>query len=465
MRMTTLFNFRNLLVLFAMFTVVACHDDPPAVTPTEEELLLTADFKAEVALEWNKMFLEVERYAEGYRPGPAPRALAYIGLAAYEANLAGMPSYRSVAVNYPGLEIPKADEKVEYNWPVVTHYVYRSLMHKFFTNPAEAQAAAMIDMERRMEASMAEKVKADIYARSKAHGEAVALAVWEWSTTDRFGHDAFLDPFGDYDWQARFRTPGDWVPTLPGPGRPMYPNWGKARTFATSEAQKLCRAPIAYSENTRSAFYTQALEVYTANDDRNFPDGQWIGTYWSDDLVGLTYSPGPRFISILNQMIQTKDSDLETALFAYAKMGMALNDAAVACWYSKYYYNLERPESYIKRIIDEDWEPSLKNPLTGAEGITPSFPAYPSGHSTMGGAGAEVLTSVFGNKFGMLDRSHEGRTEFDGRPRFFNTFYDMAIENAISRIPLGVHFRMDCEVGVQLGYEAGRRINDLNWRQ
>ncbi|MBK9109945.1 MAG: hypothetical protein IPM92_16645 [Saprospiraceae bacterium] len=39
------------------------------------------DIPAEVAVEWNKMFLEIERFAAGYRPGPAPRALGLMGLA------------------------------------------------------------------------------------------------------------------------------------------------------------------------------------------------------------------------------------------------------------------------------------------------------------------------------------------------------------------------------------------------
>jgi hypothetical protein len=41
----------------------------------------------------------------------------------------------------------------------------------------------------------------------------------------------------------------------------------------------------------------------------------------------------------------------------------------------------------------------------------------------------------------------------------------MANENAYSRIPLGVHWRMDCEEGVRFGIEIGRRVNDLPWKK
>ncbi len=444
------------MVIF-LFSSCVKDEDPAAAE--------VADYDADAALKWNQMFLDVERYSPGYRPGPAPRALAYMGLAAYEACIKGMPEYNSMRSLYPGLSIPAVENNAEYHWPTVVHFVYADLMHKFFPAPPSDMYSRMTDLESSLDSKYQSETNDKVYTRSKEYGTLVAEAVWEWSKTDAMGHDAYLDPFGNYDWQAHYDGPGDWVPTVPGPGKPMYSNWGNARTFAILPADKLCKAPLQYSEDNQSALYAQALETKNAINDDNWEDGQWIAFFWSDDLVNLTFSPGPRWISIANQVIEKDNSNLETALFCYAKLGIALHDAAVACWHSKYVYNFERPESYIQRLIDPTWEPTLKNPLTGETGMTPSFPAYPSGHSTMGGAGAEVLTNVFGNHFGMLDRSHEGRTEFNGTPRFFNNFYEMSEENAISRVPLGVHFRMDCEVGVDLGYLCGRRVNNLPWKK
>ncbi len=445
--------------LFVSFLFSSCvKDEDP--TPAS-----VADYDAEAALKWNQMFLEVERYSTGYRPGPAPRALAYMGLAAYEACVQGMPKYNSMRSLYPGLAIPEPNRNATYHWPTVVHFVYANLIHKFFPAPPGDMYTRMTTLEKGIEDKYRAVTNDKVYDISKEYGTAVAAAVWDWSRADVTGHDAYLDPFGNYNWQTNYDSPGDWVPTYPGPGRPMYPNWGKARTFAILPADKLCKAPLPYSEAPLSALHGQAVEVYNAINDDYWPDGQWIAFYWSDDLINLTFSPGPRWISIANQVIAKDNPSLETALLTYAKLGLALNDAAVACWHSKYVYNVERPVSYIQRVIDPNWQPTLKNPLTGETGITPSFPAFPSGHSTMGGAGAEVLTNVFGNHFGMLDRSHEGRTEFNGTPRFFNNFYEMAQENALSRIPLGVHWRMDCEVGVDLGYLCGRRVNNLPWKK
>jgi hypothetical protein len=101
----------------------------------------------------------------------------------------------------------------------------------------------------------------DVYNRSKAYGISVANAVWEYSATDKEGHDKYLDPR-----PASYTPPvgpGKWY----GPAKPMYPYWGKVRTLAISESDRLARAPLPYSEDKTSAYYAQGLEVYAATMD------------------------------------------------------------------------------------------------------------------------------------------------------------------------------------------------------
>ena len=249
----------------------------------------------------------------------------------------------------------------------------------------------------------------------------------------------------------------------------MFPYWGKGRTLAIKEDLKLCKPYSVYvgkySEEAGSALYTQAVEVMAQNTPSLSYQTEWVGEFWSDDLLGLTFSPPTRFIAIANQVYFNEKADLQEAIIANAKVGISLHDAAIGAWNSKYYYNLERPESYIKRLIDPSWEPNLDNPLTGDNGISPSFPAYPSGHATFGAAASEALASVFGYSYGMTDNCHRNRTEFSGYPRTFSSFFEMALENAWSRVPLGVHYRMDAEEGVRYGTEIGRAVNRLPWKK
>ncbi len=66
-----------------------------------------------------------------------------------------------------------------------------------------------------------------------------------------------------------------------------------------------------------------------------------------------------------------------------ALLGIGLADSFIGCWHSKFEYDLLRPVTYIRRVIDPAFEPLL---------ITPPFPEYPSGHSTQSGAAAQILT-------------------------------------------------------------------------
>jgi membrane-associated phospholipid phosphatase len=456
-----------LLMIVSGFWFSACRNVESVETPTVSKAVNQYD--NEVAFKWTELFLEVERYAAGYRPGGAPRALAHMGLSAYEGCVQGMEGFNSLAPFYASLNIPQPEKNVEYHYPTIVNASYAYLMPRFFGKATPKQIDDMKNLQNYFDQKGRSEVSAEIFDRSKKYGEAVASAVWEWSLTDRIStgntNDVYLDPFAGYNWEDKYRKNGDWRATFPGPGRAMYPSWGQARTFALKESQKLCRPPLPYSENPVSDYYSQAIETYAQNTPTWSYEDEWVSEFWSDDLVNLTFSPGPRWVAIGNQVLRAKKSDLETAIYMHAKVGMAICDASIGAWYSKYYYNVERPQTFINRFIDPNWKPGLTNPLTGDQGLTPSFPAYPSGHATMAGAGAEALASIFGYSYAMTDNCHKDRAEFSGTPRSFTSFYEMAQENAWSRVPLGVHWRMDAEEGVRFGTEIGRRVSELPWKK
>lgn len=454
---------RTILILMGMATLFFFSSCTKDIQLSDSRPV--SDYQADVVIDWGNVFLDVERYASGYRPGPAPRAMAYIGLAAYQATVAGMPQYQSLENEFPGLDLPAPDPQEVLHWPSVVHGVYATMMPLFFPHVPIQLTTEISLLTQQLNERFQTEAGIDQFNRSFAFGAAVAQAMWEWSKTDPYGHDAYQDPFGTYDWQAAYKGPGDWQPTLPGPGRPLFPYWGQVRTFSLTSSEKLCLPPLPFSESPFSSWYAQALEVYAQSNSINPYLREWIGEFWSDDLLNLTFSPGPRWLAIAIQVLKKEDADLQQAIVTTAKLGVALHDANVACWHSKYVYNVERPESYIQRVIDANWDTNLSNPLTGDEGISPSFPAYPSGHSTMGAAAAEILGQEFGYGYAMVDQCHANRTEFNGTPRSFNSFYDMAQENAWSRVLLGVHFRMDSDEGVRFGTAIGRSVNRLPWRR
>lgn len=445
-----------MLLLLCFFT--ACQPDEE-ITPVEEVALPTESYPAEVALAWNQLLLDIERYADGYRPPVSARAMGYIGLAAYEAVVPGMKQYRSLSGHYSGLRLPAAKTDLDYYWPAVLNEAYVTIIGRFFPHISPQWDARMHDLEYHFKSRFAEELagQGEMYDRSKAFGREIAEAVYAWSTTDAMGHEGFLRNTMPGYQPNPTQQPGLWLPTPPEFRPALLPYWGEVRPFAAKPDRILGLPPAAYSEKKGDPYFEEAMEVY--NTTRKLSDEQrWIAIFWSDDVPQLTFTPAGRWLAIANQVVDAQKPNLEKAVTMYAQLSMALADAGISCWRSKYHYNVERPISFIRRIVQPDW-------ATPTAVSSPPFPAYPSGHSTFGAAAATILTAHFGDKYTMTDRCHEARTEFDGRPRTFNSFRQMAEENAISRIYLGVHFRMDAVEGLRLGEERGNDVLALPWRK
>ena len=303
-------RFLSLLAVFFLLFVTACHDveipEPPGQTAHA--------YDSQVVLRWNDVFLNIDKHAKGYRPGPGPRTLSYLGLAAYEATVAGIPENKSLKIYYSGLNIPDAEAGAAYHWPTCVNETYYYLMRRFFFHMENDPSGVFPEIDLvhdQLSAQYAAEASPEAYARSVAYGIAVAKAVYEWSETDAVGHDAFLEP-----QPAAYvppSGPGRWQPTWPDYGRAMFPYWGQVRTFALRSQDKLGKQPVPYSEDSTSVFYGQAMEVFnTVNLIRN-PQTQaeiayayeqyWMGIFWSDDILNLTFAPPSRLIAVANQEI------------------------------------------------------------------------------------------------------------------------------------------------------------------
>ena len=85
--------------------------------------------------------------------------------------------------------------------------------------------------------------------------------------------------------------------------------------------------------------------------------------------------------------------------------------------------------------------------------MTPPIQDYPSTHSALGNAGAEVLAHVFGDATAFSFTSTTAAP--GGGARRFASFSQAANENADSRVQAGLHFRFACRAGQALGQQVG----------
>lgn len=182
-----------------------------------------------------------------------------------------------------------------------------------------------------------------------------------------------------------------------------------------------------------------------------------------------------------NQIARTVALDRGLSSFETARLlallNVAMADAAIASWDSKFFYDYWRPVTAIQRgdedgndatIVVPDYKP-LGAPRSNTAGpnFTPPFPAYPSGHATFGGVVFQVLRDYFGTddiSFTFVSDEYNGVTQdVDGsvreyRPRKFSSLSEAEEENDQSRIYLGIHWEFDKIGGIAMGNEIADHV-------
>ena len=419
------------------------------------------DVSNRLIYDWTNLLLEVDRYATGMRPNATARALAYINLASYETGVPAMRNYVSNTNFLSGLEIDDdvRDNRIDYE--VAINAAYAMAIEHFIPNIPNSMKTKIELLEAQKESFLTNNMSDERIASSIEWGQYVANQVIAYAQTDTEGEFQILEP-----QPLSYEPPtgaGYWTYSAP-QERALFPYWESVRTFVVSTDETTTLSPLTYSSNPGSPYYEEMMEVYTVNNTAKEQDNEqlWIAEFWSDDVENLMFSPPTRQFSIANQIVDQKNLNLERTLVLYVKLGFALNDAAVSTWKYKYEHMVMRPNVFIHEFIDPEFQTNL---YTLVPWPNPTFPGYPSGHSSFASAAGGVFIDFFGSQINFTDRSHEGREEFRGQPRTFQTFEQMASENAFSRIPLGVHIRMDCAEGLRLGYEIADGINEYDLRR
>jgi hypothetical protein len=437
------------VAVFVLATAIMLAMTAGAVGHTERGARVSS-YDADVPLAYYELSLIFTKRTAGFTPPVQSRAYGYMGLALYEALVSGMPGHRSIAHQLNGIGDLPQPTALPYHWPLVASAALAEVMRGLWggtTNMAAANIADLDALEAQFKADYAQ-VPQGLRKRSVDFGRRVGAAVFETSKDDG-GHEGYKTNFPPYTPPV---GPGLWVPTTPGSGA-LQPYWGTTvTTFALfSGAECDPGGPPAYSEEPGSEFYAQAYEVYeTVN---NLTTEQLtIAQFWADG-PGTISGPG-HSLSITNQILDQEGANLEVAAEAYARVGIANADAITAVWWTKYRYNLIRPITYIKQVIDPAWTTSLPT--------TPPFPEYVSAHSSQSASAATSLEYLFGENVAFLDHSHD----LDGfAPRPFARIYAAAEEAGVSRIYGGIHFRSGNLDGQWQGRCVAAVVADLNWRK
>lgn len=398
-----------------------------------------SSFPADAVTSWVNLQLKIAQTT----PAPPPvtlRRCVYTGVTLYESVVAGMPEYQSIAPQLNGLgALPSAEKGETYYWPASANAAMAAITRSFYQMTSPANKASIDSLEA-VNVLLYQKVsKSDELARSAAYGKSIAEAVFNWAKTD--GNDD----------KTPFNIPaiaGAWLPTPPSNMPASLTNWGKNRCiFIGSDEDADEQKPIPYSTDPGSAYYAQVKEVYDISQSLT-PEQKSIALFWADDPDGKSYG-GAHWLSILNQLLIKEKSNMETAVVANVKLGIACSEAAISIFKGKYRYNGLRPVTYIRTVMNKpEWNTLI---------VTPPHPEYPSGHAVISAAAAQTLTLLFGDRYKFTDNSYN-RLGF--APRSFNSFEEAAIEAGNSRVYGGIHYRKTCDAGQKQGKKIAQNLHD-----
>ncbi|HZH66876.1 MAG TPA: vanadium-dependent haloperoxidase [Flavisolibacter sp.] len=384
-----------------------------------------------------------------FSPPVSSRIYAYTSLAAYEALRFQDSSKPSIVASLQGFAaMPQPEKGKAYNYLLAATKAYFTVAQK---------VTFSIDTLKKYEATVYQNFKAllpeDVYNRSIAFGEKTGQQILVRTTLDNYRQTRGMSKFLGSD------APGQWRPTPPDYLDAAEPHWGKMKPLALDSATQFkCPRPPSYTTDTASPFYTTAKEVH--NITTNLTDEQkQIARYWDDNPFVMEHAghlmfgnkkitPVGHWMGITTIACKEKKANAVQTAQAYALTSVAIFDAIISCWKTKFEYNHIRPITVINESIDRGWQPLLQ---------TPPFPEHPSGHSGISASAATVLTKLFGDNMAFEDTSD---LEYIGMKRNFSSFNQAAAEASISRVYGGIHYRTGVDGGAVQGKQVGEFVTE-----
>lgn len=412
-------------------------------------------------------------YGEQHGPCRASRAMAIVHLAIFEAANAVQPRYTSylgLAPAAPGTSIQAAVAQAAHD----TLCALFPSQQPIFTGYLEEELDGLLSGIGRQ--------------RGIALGKAAAAAILELRADDGSDHEEpriGVDHFPSDE-------PGKWRQD-PISLHPLAlgARWNEVRPFVLESAQQFrCEPPPALSSEEYAFAYDQVKLL--GGDGETTPtvrneEQTLTGIFWAYDGMPSLCAPPRLYNQIASRIAAERGLELLELARLLALVNVAMADAGIALWESKYHYAFWRPVTGIRESDpgsgptgagdgnaatqgDPSFTP-LGAPTSNHSGpsFTPPFPAYPSGHAGFGGALFQTLRRFFGTDeiaFTFVSDELNGLTlDNEGvarplLPRSYATLTEAEEENGQSRIYLGIHWRFDKTAGIAQGRSVADHVFD-----
>jgi hypothetical protein len=433
--------------------------------------------RGDIVLEWNDtLCTAAETVVSKHNPGVPTRAMAMMNGAIYDVFQAVDRTHKpfKVSAYAPGASIDAA----------VSQAAYRVLSDMY------------PEMQAHLDSTLTTRLAAVSNGAAKTAGVNLGNFV-----AQRYINAHQNDGWDLPDAYTPTAGPGHWSTdpmVAPAIQKGWGADWGSVRPWALANPDQFDSTTPFTIADMNTQRYTEAFDEVKAYGSRNSAvrtaDQTAMGLFWAYDRPG-TGAPPVMFIESMSSIGNAIGNTPADNARMFAQASVALADAIIAAWDQKYEADLWRPITGI-RGADDDGNPNTtadptweylgapgNNHASAADDFTPPFPAYVSGHATMGGAIFKTLELFYGtNDFSVADAAVGAdlvsaqytllsAEEGGGGSRDYVRFTQEGVlgpgaedspegENTMSRIYLGVHWRMDQEDGQALGRAVAQYVAD-----
>jgi hypothetical protein len=245
--------------------------------------------------------------------------------------------------------------------------------------------------------------------------------------------------------------PGVWRPTPPSFASAVLPGWGQVVPFALEQGSQYRLPPPPALKGGRYLHdFDEVKSVGSVTSTSRPQDRTDVALYFNAAGAVQVWNPAARQASAAQGKTLSENAQI------LALLGMAICDASISSFETKYHYNFWRPVAAIRAAstdgnsrtdTDPGWSPLLP---------TPAFPSYPSGHAALSYAASTVLDRVFGNHGHEITLTSAAL----GIVLNYSSFREICDDIDDARVYGGIHFRFEQEAGARQGKDVGHYVLD-----
>jgi len=240
--------------------------------------------------------------------------------------------------------------------------------------------------------------------------------------------------------------PGNWQPVPPANAAATLVHYQDVTPFVVANRlQFVPEPPPSLTSDRYAQDFNEVKRLGGANSSVRTAEQTQIARAWAG--VGYSTSAWIIWYNLGRDLARARGWDgLDTAR-AFAMLSLAHHDGLLTSFSGKFLYGLWRPTTAIREAARDGNAATDPDPTFVSLIPTPPYPSYPGNMACVGASSNAVYNSVFGSNTGPFTVTWTGINQ-DNVTRTYNSFRQLADEEAVSRIYGGIHYTFDSTASI-----------------